>query len=249
MKIDQHPERITALEAEAEYSEHIVLPTKEGYDLWSEIYDDEDNPLIALETTEFGRLLGDVHGLTIADIGCGTGRHALAMAAEGARVIAVDFSEGMLSKARAKSEATAVHFVKHDFSMALPFKPKLFDRVTCCLVLDHIVNLDGLFFEMARICRNNGFVLISVMHPAIMLRGVQAQFIDPTTGQKIRPASAPNQISDYVMAATRAGFSFDHMSEHAIDEELAARSPRAQKYLGWPLLLMMRLRKIKTTVN
>jgi hypothetical protein len=33
------------------------------------------------------------------------------------------------------------------------------------------------------------------------------------------------------------------MSEHVVDEELAARSPRAQKYLGWPLLLVMRLRR------
>jgi hypothetical protein len=33
------------------------------------------------------------------------------------------------------------------------------------------------------------------------------------------------------------------MSEHVADEELAARSPRSQKYLGWPLLLVMRLRR------
>jgi hypothetical protein len=44
------------------------------------------------------------------------------------------------------------------------------------------------------------------------------------------------------MAATRAGLVFEHMSEHAVDEALASRSPRAKKYLGWLLLLMMKLR-------
>src|SRR5262249_54950946 len=69
-----------------------VVPTREGYDLWAQLYDDADNPLIALETMPFRRLLGDVQGLTVADIGCGTGRHALAMAEAGATVIGVDFS-------------------------------------------------------------------------------------------------------------------------------------------------------------
>src|SRR5947208_2933973 len=54
------------------------------------------------------------------------------------------------------------------------------------------------------------------------------------------PAS-PHQIADYVMAAVKAGLDLDHLSEHAVDAALAARSPRACKYLGWPLLLLMRL--------
>jgi hypothetical protein len=64
----------------------------------------------------------------------------------------------------------------------------------------------------------------------------------------MRPASVAHQISDYVMAATRAGLRIDHMSEHVVDQELLERSPRARKYwedhqdyLGWPFLLLIRL--------
>ena len=57
-----------------------------------------------------------------------------------------------------------------------------------------------------------------------------------------RPAGARHQLSDYINAATRAGLGIDHMSEHVVDEALVARSPRARKHLGWPLLLVMRLR-------
>ncbi|HVP12638.1 MAG TPA: class I SAM-dependent methyltransferase [Phycisphaerae bacterium] len=219
-----------------------ILPTREGYDLWSQIYDADDNPLVALETAEVARHLTNLSGLTVADIGCGTGRHALAFAAAGARVTAVDFSEGMLAKAKAKAGAAAVRFVRHDLEQPLPLESAAFDRVMCGLVIDHIANLDGLFREMGRICRPDGFILVSSMHPAMMLRGIQARFTDPVTGRETRPASVPNQISDYVMAASRAGLLFEHMSEHAVDEALAAHAPRAQKYLGWLLLLMMKLR-------
>jgi malonyl-CoA O-methyltransferase len=219
-----------------------VVPTRQGYDRWAQIYDEEDNPLIALETLPFRRLLGDVRGLTIADIGCGTGRHALAMAAAGAMVIGVDFSIGMLAKAKAKPGAGTVHFVRHDMAMGLPFVSRAFDGVTCCLVLEHIGDLAGMLGEMGRICRVGGFVCLSDAHPALGLLGLQAQFTDPATGRKTRPASVTHPLSAYVMAATQAGLRIDHMSEYMADEALAMRSPRARSYVGWPLLFLMRLR-------
>src|SRR5207249_12248855 len=57
----------------------------------------------------------------------------------------------------------------------------LFDRVLCCLVLDHISDLAGVFSEMRRVCRPDGSVVVSIMHPAMMLKGVQARFTDPRT--------------------------------------------------------------------
>jgi ubiquinone/menaquinone biosynthesis C-methylase UbiE len=217
------------------------LPTRDGYDRWAEIYDNEDNPLIVLEEPRVRALLGDVRGLAVADIGCGTGRHALRLAAAGAVVTAVDFSGQMLARAREKPGASAVRFIQHDLGRPLPLDDAAFDRVVCGLVLDHIADLAGLFGEMRRICRPAGFIVISVMHPAMMLRGIQARFTDPATGRETRPASCPNQISDYVTAVVRAGLHIDHISEHAVDAKLAAGSERARKHLGWPMLLLMRL--------
>ena len=218
-----------------------LLPTREGYDRWAEIYDGEGNPLVALEEPWVDRLLGEVHGLAVADIGCGTGRHALRLAAAGANVQALDFSEAMLERARAKLGAKNVVFEVHDLAKPLPYADEAFDRVVCGLVIDHIADLRGLFREMSRVCRASGFVIVSVMHPAMMLRGVQARFKDPASGREIRPASCPHQLSDYIMAAVRAGFVFDHLSEQAVDEELANRLERARRYLGWPMLFLMRL--------
>lgn len=218
-----------------------VIDTREGYDRWAEIYDIDGNPLIALEEKYFPKILGDVRGLTVADIGCGTGRHAARLAAVGARVLALDFSTGMMRKAREKFAAAHVVFAVADISRSLPIRDRRFDRVICCLVLDHIHDVAGLFGELKRICRRDGFIAISVMHPAMMLRDVQAQFHDPVSGATVRPRSAPNQISDYVNAVTAAGLRIDHMSEHVIDAQVAGQHPRALKYLGWPALVMMRL--------
>ena len=218
-----------------------LLPTREGYDRWAEFYDVDDNPLVALEEPWMDQLLGNVRGLAVADIGCGTGRHALRLAAAGATVQALDFSEAMLQCARAKAGTASIVFHVHDLAQPLPFPDETFDRVVCGLVLDHIADLGGLFREMHRVCRQSGFVVISVMHPAMMLRGVQARFKDPVSGREIRPASCAHQLSDYVMAATGAGFTLDHLSEQAVDESLATRLERARRYLGWPMLFLMRL--------
>lgn len=218
-----------------------ILPTQEGYDRWAEIYDDEDNALIAIEEPLLDGLLGDITGLDVIDVGCGTGRQTFRMLAAGANITAVDFSQGMLDKARQKPDADKIKFIVHDLAKPLPFPDASFDRVVCPLVLDHIHDLDPLFAEFARLCRPTSFACLSIMHPAMMLRGVQARFTDPETGKKTYPESAPNEISHYVLAAVRAGLTIDHMSEHAIDDEVIARSPKSEKYKGWPILLMMRL--------
>jgi SAM-dependent methyltransferase len=220
--------------------EHV--PTREGYDRWATIYDDEDNPLIMLEERHFPGVLGDVRGLDVVDLGCGTGRHAIRLAAAGARVTAVDFSDGMVAKARGKPGWERVHFVAHDLTQALPFADRAFDRVLSCLVLDHVSDLVAFFAESRRICRPDGFVLVSVLHPALLLRGLQARFIDSATGRDVRPASPGNQVSDYVMGAVRGGLTLEQLSEHPVDADIVARSPRTAGYSGWPLLLLMRLR-------
>lgn len=217
----------------------IHLPTQAGYDRWAEVYDGDGNPLIALEERIVYPLIGDVRGLSVADIGCGTGRHSLALASRGASVTAVDFSAGMLAQAKAKPGAERVRWVQHDLAQPLPLADASCDLVLCALVLDHIKGVPELMSQLRRVCKPGGRVVITVMHPAMMLRGVQARFTDPASGVKTMPASVPNQISDYVLGALNAGLTIGHMSEHAVDDELIRVAPRAEKHRGWSLLLVM----------
>ena len=217
-----------------------VLDTADGYDRWAAVYDSDGNPLTHLEEPEVGRLLGDVEGKSLLDVGCGTGRHAIALAQRGAKVTALDFSDGMLAQARAKDAADAVTFVQHDLAQRLPFEDASFERVLSCLVLEHIADLHLLFSEMGRVCSPGGSIVVTAMHPAMMLLGVQAGFRDPTTGDKMHPRSLRHQVSDFVNAAIGAGLRVDAMGEHAVDAALAANLPRAAKYEGWLMLLTLR---------
>jgi ubiquinone/menaquinone biosynthesis C-methylase UbiE len=220
--------------------EQIVVPTRDGYDRWSDVYDGDGNPLVLLEEPHVARLLGDVRGLSVLDVGCGTGRHALRLAEQGARVTGVDFSAGMLGKARQKPGAERVTFVEHNITASLPFATASFDRVLSCLVLDHVPDVTTFFAELRRVCRSSGFLVASVMHPAMELKGVQARFQDTQSGVEVRPASFSHQISDYVMGALRAGLRRMELSEYCVDAALVAQSQRAAKHLGWPLLLLMK---------
>ncbi len=217
------------------------MPVREGYDRWAEVYDSDGNPLLALEAPEVARMLGEVRGLDIADVGAGTGRHAIRLAAAAANVVALDLSRGMINAARAKAGIERVRLVMADCGATLPLRDRSFDRVLTCLLADHVGSLDSFFAELARICRPTGFIVLSTVHPAMHLRGVRARFTDPNSGEKIYPASYEFSISDFVMAATRAGLKFDEMCERAFAHSQVANLPRATDYVGWPMLLAMRL--------
>ena len=211
-----------------------------GYDRWAGVYDHDGNPLQGLEEPVMRAAVGDVRGLRVLDLGCGTGRHSLWLAAAGAVVTAVDFSEGMLAEAQRKPGAEAIRFVVHDLHAALPFAAE-FDLVVSGLVLEHLRELDGFFAEARRVLKPSGRAVVSAMHPAMFLRGAQARFTDPDSGELVQPGSVPHSIAAFVMAAVRAGFRLSDVREFAPDEELAARYPRAAKYVGWPMLVMLEL--------
>jgi len=214
---------------------------REGYDRWARVYDHDANPLIALEDPAVREAVGDVRGLSVLDLGCGTGRHALWMGAAGAAVTGVDFSNGMLAAARGKPGAAVIHFLRCDLHDPLPFRGAAFDLVVSGLVLEHIGDLDRFFGEARRVVRAGGRAVVSAMHPAMFQRGTQARFIDPESGEIVQPGSVPHQMEDFVEAAERARFLVESVTESAADAALAVRYPRAEKYVGWPMLVVMRL--------
>lgn len=166
-----------------------------GYDRWSSVYDVDANPLTALESPIVQARLGDVAGLEAVDLGCGTGRHTAWLAAHGARVTALDFSEGMLGIAREKPACAGVRFLRHDLHRPLPLEDACADVAVSGLVLEHLSDLEHFFAEALRVLRPDARFVVSAMHPAMFLRGSQAAFTDPETGAKVRPGSRASRVS------------------------------------------------------
>ena len=215
---------------------------RSGYDRWAAVYDHDGNPLQALEEPELRRLAGDPRGLDCLDLGCGTGRHALWLAEQGGRVTAVDFSAQMLDQARAKPGAAAVRWLCHDLATPLPLPDGGFDLAVSGLVLEHVEDLAAFFRELRRLLRPGGRAVLSAMHPRMFEKGAWARFTDPATGQVLAPGSRPHSLEDFLQASTGAGFALEEMVERAPVAAFAERWPRAGRYVGWPMLVVLSLR-------
>ena len=212
-----------------------------GYDRWACVYDHDAHPLPALEEPIVRQRVGAVEGLNVLDLGCGTGRHAFWLAEEGAVVTAVDFSPGMLQEAQSKPGAGRITFLQHDLHEPLPFKSQEFDTIVSGLVLEHLSDLEAFFAEAQRVLKAAGQLVVSAMHPAMFLRGSQARFTDPDSGEIIQPGSLAHSLSDLVHGAVRGGFDVASVGEFAPNRAFADRFPRAEKYIDYPMLVVMEL--------
>ena len=124
-------------------------------------YGDED-PQVArpyLERTELVLELFDAHGKDVLDIGCGPGVLEPALLDRGCRVTAVDFSSGMIDKARealrADPRSSNVSFLRASAD-ALPFADASFDAVVCIGVMSYVPDTDRLLREVGRVLRPSG---------------------------------------------------------------------------------------------
>lgn len=218
-----------------------LATVRSGYDRWATVYDHDANPLPALEEPIVRQSIGDPTGLHILDLGCGTGRHALWLAKAGATVTAADFSAGMLAEARTKPGADGIHFLQHDLHDPLPFAADAYDVIVSGLVLEHLRDLPAFFTAANRVLKPTGRAVVSAMHPAMFLRGSQARFTDPDSGALVQPGSLAHSMSDLIMGALRGGFQITSVEEFAPDHDFAAKYPRAEKYIDYPMLVVLQL--------
>ena len=109
---------------------------------------------IIAETQErvIAAFLAPVTGLTVLDVGTGTGRAALALAVRGAHVTGVDASAEMLAVAerRARAASIDVRFAQGD-AHGLAFADRSFDAVICLRVLMHTPDWRQSLRELCRV--------------------------------------------------------------------------------------------------
>jgi len=119
-------------------------------------------------------------GQRALDVCCGTGDLALALAAQGAEVTGLDFSEAMLAVAKSKAQRSESsvqipesgsglatphpalripHFLRGD-AQQLPFPEASFDLVTVGYGLRNLASWETGLSEMARVVRPGGKLLV-----------------------------------------------------------------------------------------
>jgi SAM-dependent methyltransferase len=149
--------------------------------------------------------VGEVAGLDLLDICCGTGNLAAAAAARGARVTAVDFAPTMVEVARSK--VPDARFEVGD-AEALRFPDGSFDVALCSFGLWHVADPDTALAEAARVIRRGGIYAYSTWLPPqqgfemfdLVLSAIQAH---GTMDVDLPPAPPPFRFADEG-AATQA---------------------------------------------
>ncbi len=206
-----------------------VLPPQEGYDRWAASYEDNMNPVQALEAEALARLLPDLRDRVVLDLGCGKGRVARLALERGAReTVGVDVSEAMLKAAAASLPAASVRWVRAD-GRTLPFKAASFDVVICALMMGHVDDLEAALSEIARVLRPGGLLLLSDFHPYATLRGWQRAFTDAESGRCFAIENHPHLFDAYLRCFNRL-----HLVLETLEEPC---------YEGYPVVFVMRARK------
>ena len=210
------------------------------------------------------RLLGDVAGLDVLDLGCGEGGYARELARRGARVTAVDCSRAAIAYASAKAEEEHLPMrclVRN--SNALDDVPEQsFDRVLCSMMLMDVEDFDGTLREVSRVLKSEGQAVVSVLHPCFK-PPVEHHWFHGEDGVEVRvknyfhPESWAGTIqgaqttviyrhrtlSEYVRTAKRHGLTLADLDEPIPSEEQCRRSPRIAWLTRIPMYMFMVLQK------
>ncbi len=150
------------------------MSAKNGWNIISQFY--QAKTTISLEDVHYGpispgeselKLLGNVKGKTILEIGCGGGQNSIVLAKWGAKPVGVDLSEEQIKHARklAKKERVSISFHVGNMEDLSAFKDQTYDIVLSSFALDYVDNLPKTFQETHRVLKKSGLFVFAVVHP------------------------------------------------------------------------------------
>jgi ubiquinone/menaquinone biosynthesis C-methylase UbiE len=167
-----------------------------------EIYRKEIFRIPHKDLPRFVKLLRKIKAKKILDLGCGTGRHVIAMAKKGFEVYGVDISKKALNlaKERLKEEGLKAKLRVGDFYKKLPYKDKFFDGVISIKALHHarVFKIKKLIKEIERVMKPGGILMIEVPRKKKRHSSKKYKKIEPGTYVRLKgpEAGVPHYIFD-----------------------------------------------------
>lgn len=187
------------------------MNVQDAYSNWSATYDADHNLTRDLDQRATRETLADQRYDSILEIGCGTGKNTAFLAGLARRVYAIDFSAGMLEKARKKIQSSHVTFLAADLTKPWPCDAQSVELVVCNLVLEHIEDLTFIFSETVRTLQVGGCFFVCELHPFRQYQGKQANF--QRGEETIKIPVFLHHLSDFTEAAEQNGLSLVQFRE------------------------------------
>jgi ubiquinone/menaquinone biosynthesis C-methylase UbiE len=202
--------------------------TQQHYNQWSSTYDAVKNKTRDLEKRAGQQVLSAFSYSTVLELGCGTGKNTEWLKEKAQRLLAVDFSEGMLAKASEKIAAENIQFLSADITQPWSFITQCFDLITCSLILEHIQDLQPVFAEAHKALSANGYFYICELHPYKQYTGSKARF-ETEDGLQVLECFV-HHVSDYTQAALQNNFVLAALNEW-FDDDNRSNPPRLVSFL------------------
>ena len=204
------------------------MKIQDAYTRWSTTYDSDRNLTRDLDRRVTESTLAHRNYQNILELGCGTGKNTALLDRIGRKILALDFSPGMLQQAKTKLKTDHVFFVRADLTKPWPAKTGSFELVACNLVLEHIEDLDPVFYQASQSLTAGGEFFVSELHSFRQYQGTQANFRNEQETVEIE--AFVHHLSDFTEAARENGLSLKAMKEWWHEEDLN-KPPRLVSFL------------------
>lgn len=148
-------------------SEQIIFDDEQFFEGYKAIRERETNLNDLLEQPAMKRLLPDVSGKNVLDLGCGYGHNCRDFIRLGAKkVVGIDISKKMLAVAERESSHEKIEYINMSMRdiTALPYK---FDIVYSSLAFHYVEDFEKLTTDIYLLLNDNGCLLFSQEHPIV----------------------------------------------------------------------------------
>lgn len=216
-----------------------------------------------VEKPNFLKLLPDVKGKRILDIGCGYGNFTKLISDMGPeKVVGIDVSEKMINLAKAKYSNKNITYNVMP-AEKIDFNSNSFDVVISNLMLHYIEDISTLFAKINTILSKDGYLVFSAEHPTSTASYNLGWQIDELTGEHlywrldnygIEGKRATNWMEHVVVKYHRTiegycgellnnGFGLEYICEAVPALEDIQKNRDLKKYLKRPLYLIIKAKK------
>lgn len=185
---------------------------KSAYNIWANNYDEDKNLTRDLDAEIVRKVFSDQIFNSILEVGCGTGKNTVYFESISNQLTAMDFSDGMINKAKEKVKSENVSFKIRDITKEWNFKENNFDLITFNLILEHIENLTFIFEQAHKHLNSKGIVFINELHPFRQYDGKKAVYDE--NGETKEIDAFVHNISDFINSANKIGLKLLTFNEY-----------------------------------
>jgi ubiquinone/menaquinone biosynthesis C-methylase UbiE len=217
-----------------------------------------------IEQPTMRRMVPDLSGGSVLDLGCGYGANCMEFVERGAtRVVGIDISEKMLNKAMTSNASPMVEYRQLDMENLSTIQEK-FDLAYSSLAFHYVKDFDQLVKDIYGLLNMKGFLIFSQEHPLTTaplggpewFRDEQDKIVHYNLSDYMAPGERKTiwlgneiikyhrPVSDIMNSLIRGGFVIDEIVEPLPTDEAVREYPYMADEFQKPSFLAVKARKL-----